>query len=146
MQPLDRARLERLRQLTGIRLGLKRWETITNFHEVSDTTVMVTVETYVVKELVREDRYERKGTRFIVFTKGSGNWYIDNDITAWDESFTPIVWDNTGRRKTAQELADQREWEMLCHRPGTARTPLDSYERVLDGCYSDSEKKMEGYY
>lgn len=148
MTPQDRAYIERFRQQTGVRLGLKSYESILDYREIGTTAIMIQVETFKVKELRRETRYEKRGVRYLIYMKASGTdrWYLDNDLLTWDESYTPTIFDHTGRRPTPEDEAARREWEMLCHRPGSGRTPLDSYERVLDGCYTESEKKMEGYW
>lgn len=133
----------RVSALTGTRVHLKRWEEIVQIRE-SENSIQLKIETYEVKELRREDRYENHGYRLIFFLKNpSGRWYVDFDETIWDEDFDPIIWDKRSNPKTAQELEDQREFEQLCYRPGTPQQPLDSYSRV----WSDkSTPKMERYW
>jgi hypothetical protein len=142
VNPQNRAKVEALRQITGYRLGLKEWETITGMLVDPETkNAMVSIETYEVKVLVREDRYTRKGMRVLSFVNGK----LADDTTTWDDEFVPYVFEKMGRRKTADEMIEQREWEKMCHRPGNSRFPLDSYERVCDSLFS-STKKMERHF
>lgn len=129
---------------TGISLHLHEWDVIKHV-EFKDDTVVVVLQTYQVKVLVREDRYEKRGVRMLAYKKSpnSSRWYVDFDETAWDDDFEPFVYEKIGRRKTAQELIEQREFEKLCHRPGTKRTPLDNFQRVWN---DPSTPKMERYW
>lgn len=141
MKPEDRAKVEQLRQATnGFRLGLKEWETIKKVVS-QGSTILVSIDTYDVKVLVREDRYLRHGTRLLVFENGR----LDDEITQWDDSFEPYVFEKVGRRDTAEELTARRDWEKMCHRPGNSRTPLDSYERVCDPLIKSTDK-MERHF
>jgi hypothetical protein len=147
LKPADRQKLEHLRQVTGKRITLKEWESIEQMH-IQDAMAMVLIDTFEVKVLVREDRYLKHGRRVLVFMRNqaTGGWYLDSDSTAWhDDGFVPYVYEKSGRRQTADELQEQREWEKLCYRPGTGRTPLDSYDRVNDPLIRSTEK-MERYY
>jgi len=105
----------------------------------------VAIETYEVKVLVREDRYLRKGTRVVIYKRAGSRWFQETDSVSWDDDFQPYVYEKVGRRKTADELVAQREWETMCYRPGNSRTPLDSYDRVLDP-FVRSTDKMERHY
>lgn len=145
MTPQDRARVERLRQITGKRVGLKEWESIQAYHEM-DGVIMLAIETFDVKVLVREDRFLRKGKRMMVFNEGPHGWYLDADMTAWDidPTWEPYVFEKGARRRdTAEESTARREWEKMCYRPGNSTNPLDSYDRVLEGYTTD---KMERHF
>lgn len=140
----NRKKWEQIYAVTNLRLHLKEWENITAMC-FRDDEGMVMIETYQVKVLVREDRYEAKGTRVLQLKNTGTRWYITTDTTIWDEDFTPYVFEKIGRRRTADELHEQREWEKMCYRPGNARTPLDSYDRVCDTLIP-STKRMEGHF
>lgn len=142
--------MEQVRQLTGDRLGLRTWsdvgESVTRFI-VNDQLIVLEIDTYDVRELVREDRVNRHGTRRIwwVRTTPTASFYREVDDIEWDESFTPYVFEKIGRRDTVEELIARREWEQMCYRPGNGSTPLDSYERTLDPLIRSTDK-MERHY
>jgi hypothetical protein len=141
--PKEHALMDRLYVETHFRHRLKPWETVRSF-QITDKSIAVTIETYEVKILVREDRYERKGIRALMFDRtADGGWKLSMDYTAWDDNFESYVYEKFGRRKTVDEFHAQREWEKLCHRPGTPSNPLDSYSRVLEGYTTD---KMERHF
>jgi len=140
----DRKKLAQLYGEHGIKLFLHEWESIANIL-VGDDCIMVAVDTYEVKVLVREDRYLRKGLQVYVYKNSGSRWYQESDYISWDDDFEPFVYEKVGRRKTAEEFTEQREWEKMCHRPGNKRTPLDSYERVLDP-FVRSTDRMEKHY
>lgn len=149
MEVKDQVILDRLRRTTRVRVPMKEWETFIKVLE-SDECIMAMIETYEVKVLVREDRYTKKGIRILTFlprkgTNAVGSWYLEDDRVTWDDDFIPFTFEKVGRRKTADETIEQREWEKMCHRPGNSRNPLDSYERVLDP-FIRSTDRMERYY
>lgn len=128
--------------LTGQRIHLKEWERIAQF-QVTDKTITVAIETYEVNVLVREDRYQRKGVRILMWKITESGVVLDYDGTSWLDDFEPFVYEKIGRRKTADEFTAQREFEKMCHRPGTPSHPLDSYSRVLEGF---SNPRMERHF
>lgn len=136
--------MEQIRQVTGQRFSLKDWETV-NVCQIHDSIIMVQIETYDVRVLVREDQYNKKGVRYLAFVKSGGRWGLETDMTVWDESFVPYVYEKIGRRKTADEIIAQREYEKMCYRPGNSRNPLDSYDRVLDPTVR-STPRMEKHF
>lgn len=145
--PADFRALEDLHARTRLpRIRLKDWERI-HAYEVTDTCIRLVIETYDVKVLTREDRYNAKGLRMMFFkpNPSSTRWHVDTDVTIWDDDFVPYVYEKFGRRKTADEFQEQREWEKLCHRPGTKVTPLDSYDRVSDPLIR-STPRMERHF
>lgn len=140
--PQEHAKMKRLHLSTGVRINLRPWESVISYKE-TDSTIQVTIRTYRVKVLVREDRYEMCGIRGLMFASVGGHWKLLMDEIVWDDDFVPYVYEKIGRRKTADELTEQREFEKLCYRPGQG---IDSYGRVLQGQYSPNEKRMEGHY
>lgn len=141
--PKDQALMVTLHQATGVRVRLRPWESVLMYRE-TDTALAVKIETFDVKIMAREDRYNARGIRGLLFTKNpAGRWKCEFDETVWDETFVPYIYETRGRRKTADEFTEQREWEKLCHRPGSSKMPLDSYGRVLQG---DVTKKMERHF
>lgn len=142
--PKEHAQMERLFQATRKRIRLKPWESVLEYTE-SPNEIRVVIDTHDVQELVREDRYKAHGQRGVFFTRKDDRWVEQLDFTVWDDDFVPYTFEKIGRRKTADEMIDQREWEKLCHRPGTKSTPLDSYERVLDP-FIRSTDRMERHF
>jgi hypothetical protein len=142
MKPKDASVVEQVYLKTRTRLRLKDWESI-RMVAFKDDAVQMMIDTYEVKVMVREDRYERKGVRLLLIMSGPSGWYIHSDDTIWDDDFEPFVYEKIGRRLTAEEFQERREWEKMCYRPGTPKTPLDSYDRVWN---DKSTPKMEKYW
>lgn len=142
MKPADVKQFRLIQQATQVRITLNQHESFINV-VLNDDSAMIGIETFQVKELVREDRFEKKGMKIIFLKRGPNGWYLDTEKVIWDDSFVPFVFEKKGRRKTLEEFTEQREWEKMCHRPGSARTPLDSYDRVLSG---ETTPKMERYW
>jgi hypothetical protein len=146
MLPRDTATLEDLHQRTGhTRVRLRDWESI-KAYQVDDDVIRLVIDTYDVQVMVREDRYKAHGTRLLFYKKlPTGRWVVDTDSIIWDEDFVPYVYEKFGRRRTAEEFTEQREWEKMCYRPGSKSTPLDSYDRVTDP-FIRSTDKMERHF
>lgn len=145
MSLADQLTMERVRTVTGTRrMRLRDWESVQSA-TFGDNKVQLIINTFEVQELVREDRFNRKGWRMIEFTLVNNVWRITFDQTSWDDDFEPYVYEKVGRRMTAEELIEKRDWEKLCHRPGNSKTPLDSYDRVLDP-FVRSTDRMERHY
>lgn len=143
-RPSDVRVTTEVKHLTGTHIKLRDYESVTVYNK-SDTMIQLMIETFEVQELVREDRYKARGSRILMFSKNNGHWHLDYDDVIWDEDFEPYVFEKVGRRKTADEFTEQREWEKMCHRPGTKRTPLDSYARATDP-FIRSTDKMERHF
>lgn len=145
-----------LEKTIGESLRLKPWEAIEKVR-FSDDKLVALLSVAEVQETTREVRVKRSGSRMIewtrverYFTTDTGVkiplpaiWKITADETFWNESAPEAVHVKWGERKTPEQLAEQREWEKMCHRPGTASTPLDNYDRVLN---FKSTEKMERYW
>lgn len=137
-----KARAE-LEQTIGQSLPLKPWESIEKVVIEADE-VKVLMNIADVQETAREVRLKRAGKRLIVWKRTANPlvWRISDDETFWVES-TPVVHVKYGQRRTPEQEADQREYEKMCYRPGTASTPLDNYDRVVAGHTTD---KMDRYW
>lgn len=144
MKPADYRVVTEVRHLTGTRIHLRDYESVLTYNK-SETMMQLLIETYEVQELVREDRYNARGSRILMWSKRNGKWYLDYDEVIWDENFVPFVFEKVGRRKTADEFTEQREWEQMCYRPGTKANPLDSYSRVCDPVIRSTDR-MERHF
>lgn len=133
-----------IRGQTGIRLHLKEWESIDAFL-IDEKAGLISMTTFEVKDLVRETRYLRKGTRVIELSRATGSWKIVSDETFWDDEFQPWTYVKFGNIKTDADIQEEREWEKMCYRPGTKKTQLDSYERVCDPFFRSTDK-MERHF
>lgn len=146
MELADARIREDIHNRTGLRrMRLNHWDHITHY-KPDDDVIQLIIETYDVQVLVREDRYNKKGLRMVMFKRlPTGKWVVELDHTSWDEDFEPFVFEKIGRRPTADELIEQREWEKLCYRPGNKKTPLDSYDRVQDPFFRSTDR-MERHF
>lgn len=129
--------LQRLKQFavdTGLsKVQLRPFEVLLNT-SASDTTAMVSIQTFRYSELTAEVRFTGMGTRLTTWVKKDGVWAIEQSLcmTVWDAYFEPVTLLKFDRQyQSPKQKMAQREWERLCYRPGTGRTPLDNYERVL---------------
>jgi hypothetical protein len=118
-------------------------------HSITDDTVTVTLKIYSVRETAREIRYEKSGLRMMVWklafdpeTETMPGYRLTPDecwwfksMTVWDdpEDFTPWTEHRLGHVLTPEEYTERREWEGMQYRVGTAKTPMDSAGRVVDG-------------
>jgi hypothetical protein len=144
VKPADYRVVTEVKHITGTRIHLRDYESVLVYNKW-DNAIQLSIETFDVQVLVREDRYNARGQRILIWARKNDRWYLDFDGTVWDEEFIPYVYEKVGRRKTAEEFTDQREWEQMCYRPGSKQTPLDSYSRVTDPCIRSTDK-MERHF
>ena len=68
----------------------------------------------------------KRGTTLYVFD-------LDTRTGCWALTSTMPLWWSTDELHAAEVRSRDSEWEEMCHRPGTARTPLDNYGRKIQG-------------
>jgi hypothetical protein len=151
-------RLAEFRRQTGIALVLRPYEELIA-SKATDTQAVVTVTTYRYTETGREIRFTHRGTKMYAWTRDGDEWrpvlhhsmvngapVVTGYVVMWHGDYVPTIELKRGKVMTPAEAAAQRAWEQDCYRPGTARTPLDNYDRVLAGAYSPVETQMERYW
>lgn len=131
--PADRRVVAEIRQAYGLTIRLRPYETIISHTIVADDHVTVLLETYRVNELVRETRLIGHGQKLVAYRCYNSRWVIDQSMTMWDQQFDEVVYHNGPKYMTDDDRKQQREFEKLCYRPGTAQSPLDNYDRVISG-------------
>lgn len=133
--------LREFRKATGYTIPIRPFERIIKT-VVNDDRVAVMVETYRYTETRYEFRFTNHGKRIIEWDHGR-----PTSVTMWDDEFgiefTPFVIRKSGHASTDAEIRDQIAFERDCYRPGTSRTPLDSYRRIQ---MAPSTDKMERYW
>lgn len=129
-----------LRQISdklGFPFTLRPHQTMIRY-SISDETIMVALTVHRYKESIRETKLTHRGTTMITFTASKitpGHW-IREEMTVWDEDFTPYALHQVGRIETPAEYRDRREWEAMQYRVGSASNPMDNAERSSDPTYS----------
>lgn len=147
MTPSEHQSLERIRVATGRRIRLQRWESIEAVL-ITDTGIMLMIDTYRVRVLVREDRYEAHGRRVLSWSRPStdARWHLSIDTTTWDDTFVPYVFSNfsTGGWRGDEYYSDDRTFADDCHRPGTDAHPMDNFDRTAE--YPDATPRMARHW
>lgn len=102
---------------------------------IDDASVRVQVTVYDTTETAREIRFRRRGIRLMSWTgvRPNGTFEKYDEFTSWDDDFVPYVERRYGRTETPDERRARRDWEGMQYRVGTAKSPMDSAGRVLDG-------------
>lgn len=144
-----------LEKTIGESFRLKPWESIEKVN-FSDTEITALFNVAEVQETTRQVRIKKAGKRLVQWKLTERHMMVSGvpvpiapywkrvaDETFWIESAPQEVHVKFGKHLTPAELDEQREWEKMCHRPGTGSTPLDSYQRVLD---YKTAPKMERYW
>lgn len=141
MKREDLELLSAIRQLTGVQIRLGEHDEIKSHQTIEGTTIMVAVTTYDVTETSREIRFKRCGWKIYTLKRvgdsgirPTGQWRtVEVTDVFWDDQFVPYVFEKFSKYETLQEQADRRDWERMCHRPGSARTPMDNLDRQFQG-------------
>ena len=128
--------------LTGYRVRLGVLDEIEKI--VFDLGVIsILIRTADTTEYRSEYRIKQTGKRLIVLTSSDPDdewapWSID-EIENWDaDSGTRLI--RGDKYLTVKEAADQQEWERICYRPGTSKTPMDNYF-ATDSTYAPKMEK-----
>lgn len=141
--PTNLQMLGKLRRATGMRITVRPFETVVKV-EVKAHTAAVLIDTYVVDERPREFRFKKHGLKLVSFYRTTVGWVqAGQPFTDWDDEFEPFSQAKFGRSVSPQEYVARRAWERNVFRPGSDITPLDSYQRVLDG---PTHPDMERYW
>ena len=120
----DYKALARVRDLTGRRIHLGWLEGVKGYLETDDTLTLA-IDRVWLTETRDELRIKARGTTLYTWKLTDQGWLQVEPFTVrWSiaEVFT----------KRDQRVPD-REWENLCHRPGTSRTPMDNLGRQAQG-------------
>lgn len=121
----DYQKLAYVARVTGhaVRLGLLETVLAT---KLTDTQIIVTIQRAETHSTTSGLRVKRYGMTMYSFVNRSGYWEKQDPITSWDEPTREV---HVTVYVPPEERAAQREWEDLCHRPGTSASPLDNADR-----------------
>lgn len=128
MNRQDLEAIQVIRNLTRIQIRLGEHDSILAY-KGDDTCIMVMVQVHDVQETRYEIRFKRQGTKTYLITRGEHRWQLQVMDPVWDTAFVPYVYEKLSRYETAAERAGRLEWEDMCHRPGTRKTPMDNTDR-----------------
>lgn len=135
MKREDLETLAKIRKLTGVQIRLGEHDEIMGY-QAKVGAIHVAVTTYLVQETTREIRFKKSGFKiYTISLVGDGTWWrlTDTTDTHWDDTFQPYVYEKFSRYESQDEITARHEWETMCHRPGTARTPMDNLDRQFQG-------------
>lgn len=120
----------------GADLRMKPYERLLRVKLTGDVAI-AKIETFVVREMSRQTRYEKRGVKLLKFTKvGSGYVLIgdpDDIFIMWDDNFVPTVEVPWGSFATPEQKLAKREWEADAYRVGSSRSPMDNAARTSEG-------------
>lgn len=131
MKREDLELLASIRKITGVQIKLGEHDEIKS-HKTAENSIMLAVTVLDVTDTARETRFKRQGWKIYTIEKvGDGSSWRLTDTTdiVWNDAFVPYTFEKFSRYETQQQLNERAEWESICHRPGTARTPMDNADR-----------------
>lgn len=139
-----------IKQVLGRPYRLLPYESV---HKVTVTEEKITLvlKVYQYTETQREVRFTKSGFRMFAWSRqDDGRWKpeplgLDGeqlDMTMWDVDFAPYIECRYGTHRSVKDYYEQLEWEAETYRPGTSRTPLDSFHRSVDGNMADTTPAM----
>lgn len=136
-----------VRKATGTMFVLRPYECLDEIR-VKDGLIVIRVRCQQVRTTHNRTVIVRQGIRLYALRRNSdGVWKHEKPVTAWNDDNGPTkIIVEAGRVNTPDEARAQDEWEQICNRPGTARYPLDSYERTQDSLAKDSPKRMRKWW
>ena len=120
--------LRQIRATTGVQIKLKMFESLERV-VFTEEKVTVLVNICEVTELHAEYRIKRVGKRLTEISIPAKGWgKIVDEIEIWDEGSSQVH--KRLDPETPLQTRQREEWELLCYRPGTSKTPLDNYDSV----------------
>lgn len=115
------------------KVPLRAYEELTDY-TVSDGLARVLITRYRVDETFKQLRIIAKGT-VLYWWKWDADeecWLPQAPMLDWDDDFKPVVHAKFNG-KTFAEARESETWARDCHRPGSGRFPLDSFDRTVSG-------------
>lgn len=120
-----------LRNCTGMTVRIGVFEKATGLRMEADRVLLL-----VERASITETRYglvvKRKGNTIHEFRKQGDEWIRLKPFTVWydlDEPEVHVAYPG----QTPEEYRAKREWEDMCHRPGTDKSPMDNLARRQQG-------------
>jgi hypothetical protein len=117
-------------RLTGFHIRCGLLEEVGAVH-IEDDRILVQINRVRAASQKMGLKVTHRGATLHEFTRDGTSWVRKAEpITVWwstDEYHTSV------RTPAAEEIAAKRDWEDLCHRPGTGQTPLDNADRQRQG-------------
>lgn len=117
--------ISQIRKLTGEVIRLRIFEEVSLIQEKSPDLVYVMVKSVKTTEQRSGYKVIATGTRLHIFTRKNATWTCEV-IESWDTVPSHDFVRTRGQSKSPQEYWDQATHEDMCHRPGTARNPMDN--------------------
>lgn len=113
---------------------------------VTDSDISILLHVMRYSETAREVRFTKSGMRLRSWKKDGKRWIEQEPLTIWDEEFVPYTEVRFGRHVSVDEYREQRQWEAETYRCGTGRTPMDSFNRTVEGGRDSTTDAMYTYW
>lgn len=122
-------RLALVLSTTGHRIQLQEFEELDGCMVTPDL-VIILIRTVQTRSSGRACVIGRRGVKRVTIARTRGAWARPEIAHVWEDSdiTTRVVAD-----APHTTYAERTQWERLCHRPGNAVNPRDSYARQLQG-------------
>ena len=114
--------------------------------DITDDTVSIVLSVMAYTETSREVRFTKSGIRLKSWKNQNGRWIENEPFTIWDDQFIPYIEARFGRHISVAEYREQRQWEADTYRCGTGRTPMDNFNRTVEGGRDTTTDKMYKYW
>jgi hypothetical protein len=126
--PTPLQKIYEVRRLTGVQLRLQMFETVERV-TIEDDHIMVLINICETVEHRSQYTVKRRGKRMVKVSRSDrGMGRILDTFEVWDDDSGEVH--KRREPETPYETRRREEWELLCYRPGTAKTPLDNYDSV----------------
>jgi hypothetical protein len=117
--------LAQIRDLTGKHIHLGPFEEVFGL-AMTDDTITLGVNRAKVEHTFAGDRITKRGrTLYLWNLDARGVWHLMDT--------TSVYWSTDEMHVTRERRQHDSDWEDMCHRPGTSKTPLDNRERQAQG-------------
>lgn len=122
--------LATVRDLTGKTIRLGMFEEVANA-KIEDDVIVVLINRAKVKPVRGGFAVTHRGSTLYEFKRTSlGAWIMSRPFTIWHDA---EEWHTAWPGLTPEEHAARREFEEMCHRPGTPDFPMDNTDRKRQG-------------
>lgn len=121
--------LRTLRVITGYTYRLQDLEEIITI-QLTPEVVFLAIRTVDARFSSGTHHVHRTGTKVVrVCRTAAGTWQPAPVLVTWDTVKSPAL--ITAR--PACDWPDKEAWEVLCHRPGNSKSPMDNAKRKAQG-------------
>lgn len=100
--------------------------------EVTADRIVVVLSTSRMVDVRGGSKITHRGLKWFTFHKVDGTWVMDDPVIVENKLAEPELHMSFGVKSAIEQVA-QRDWEDMCHRPGTSNCPMDNLPRQRQG-------------